>query len=211
MNSYIDIYCERLDPGFWAEPLNALTNLSFILAAFFAWRLVQQKGPAGWREYALVGLIAIIGLGSFLFHTFAAVWAQLVDVLPILFFQIVFIMVYAERVMRLNCNVKHAMLVVFLVFIYGFGQLPSEWLNGSLGYAPAFIFLIGLGLWHYFKAAREKTILLGAATIFAASLTFRSIDMELCADFPLGTHFMWHTLNGAVLYLTARSYLVNRP
>jgi hypothetical protein len=25
----IDAYCERLGPGLWAEPLNALTNLAF--------------------------------------------------------------------------------------------------------------------------------------------------------------------------------------
>ena len=30
-------YCERgLDPSFWAEPVNALTNLGFILASLIA-------------------------------------------------------------------------------------------------------------------------------------------------------------------------------
>jgi hypothetical protein len=37
----VDIYCERTDPSFWAEPVNALTNIAFLLAAalaFCAWR-----------------------------------------------------------------------------------------------------------------------------------------------------------------------------
>jgi len=38
----IDLYCERLGPGIWAEPINALTNLAFLVAAFAAWRLADQ-------------------------------------------------------------------------------------------------------------------------------------------------------------------------
>ncbi len=30
----IDLYCERTDPGFWAEPLNALSNIVFFIAGF---------------------------------------------------------------------------------------------------------------------------------------------------------------------------------
>ena len=33
----VDHYCERTDPGIWAEPLNALTNLAFIIAAWLLW------------------------------------------------------------------------------------------------------------------------------------------------------------------------------
>ena len=31
----IDIYCERLGPGFWAEPVNALSNGAFLVAGAF--------------------------------------------------------------------------------------------------------------------------------------------------------------------------------
>jgi hypothetical protein len=33
----VDIYCERLGPGLWAEPLNAVTNVAFFVAAWLAW------------------------------------------------------------------------------------------------------------------------------------------------------------------------------
>lgn len=35
----LDLYCERCSPDFWAEPVNALTNISFLVAAFFGRRL----------------------------------------------------------------------------------------------------------------------------------------------------------------------------
>jgi hypothetical protein len=31
------------------------------------------------------------------------------------------------------------------------------------------------------------------------------MDREACALFPLGSHFLWHLLNAAVLYLLLRS------
>lgn len=46
---YIDIYCERLAPGLLAEPLNALSNISFLIAALAIWRFARlhQEIPTG--------------------------------------------------------------------------------------------------------------------------------------------------------------------
>jgi len=50
-------------------------------------------------------------------------------------------------------------------------------------------------------------LLLWAAGLFLLSLTFRSLDLALCASLPHGTHFLWHLLNGVVLVLCALSVL----
>jgi hypothetical protein len=42
------------------------------------------------------------------------------------------------------------------------------------------------------------------------SLIFRSIDMAVCPELPLGTHFLWHLLNAVVLYLLLRAALIER-
>ena len=43
-HNHIDIYCERLGPGFWAEPLNATSNLAFIVSAtLLAWGLHRER------------------------------------------------------------------------------------------------------------------------------------------------------------------------
>ena len=41
----IDLYCERTDPSFWAEPVNALTNIAFLIAAYAAYRLWRRDAP----------------------------------------------------------------------------------------------------------------------------------------------------------------------
>ncbi|MBT6284482.1 MAG: hypothetical protein HOI96_04805, partial [Rhodospirillaceae bacterium] len=52
------------------------------------------------------------------------------------------------------------------------------------------------------------TALLMAAAIFAASLTFRTVDAPICAAVPIGTHFMWHLLNGCVLFIVVRALVL---
>ena len=55
----IDMYCERTDPGLWSEPLNALTNLAFLLAAALLWR--QAGRGAGRDTRVLILLIGALG------------------------------------------------------------------------------------------------------------------------------------------------------
>lgn len=82
----VDLYCERTDPTFWAEPINALTNISFILAAWGAWHLARRSTTLSPVIWLLLTTIVAIGIGSFLFHTLATSWARVLDVLPILVF-----------------------------------------------------------------------------------------------------------------------------
>lgn len=209
MNDYIDNYCERLEPGPWAEPLNALTNLAFFAAAFFAYVLVRKERTLDWRSGLLIALVVVIGMGSTLFHTFATFWAMLADSIPILFYQIAFIALYAGNVIRCGCVRSSVLIALFLLVQYAAAQAPHEWLNGSVEYAPAWLFLFGLSLWHIKGAAREHYGLLAAVAVFTISLSVRSSDMALCTVIPFGIHFLWHLLNGALLYLTTRAYILN--
>lgn len=212
MNNYLDIYCERLAPGFWAEPLNALTNISFVFAAIFAFFLAKKFNGLNARSGLLIFFLLCIGAGSFTFHTIATGWAQLADMLPILFYQLAFITLYSNDVIRLPRIKTGALLALFFIAAFAFERLPASLLNGSLSYAPAFLFLGGFALWHRKHAFREKRVLLLAAATFLVSLTFRTLDMALCPQMPLGLHFLWHLLNGFLLYLTTRAYILNaRP
>ena len=209
LHHHIDIYCERIEPGLLAEPLNALSNLAFILAAVAAFALAKNKKALNGRVVTLIVLIAAIGFGSTLFHTYANVWSKFADVLPILFFKISFLIAYSHLVMGLRRPKILALFAIFMALSIGSGMLPYSWFNGSLGYSPALIFLIGFGLYHLKAQKQEPWILLIAAGIFVISLTFRSIDMVVCNALPIGVHYMWHILNGAVLYLSVRSIIMN--
>jgi hypothetical protein len=75
------------------------------------------------------------------------------------------------------------------------------------GYLPALVGLAGIGAalrWTGLTGARRYGWwLLGAAGVFAVSLTARTLDRPLCGDFPTGTHFIWHILNAIVLFLVS--------
>lgn len=210
MFEFIDIYCERVTQGLWAEPLNAVSNGAFFIAAIFALILARRENALDWKSGLLIALIFAMGVGSSLFHTFAQLWAMLSDVLPILAYQICFIVLYTRFVWGLNCIKSSLLLAVFFVAMGISMQLPRDWLNGSLEYAPALIFVAILGTAHIKKASREKFGLIAAALVFLVSLTFRSVDMAYCEINPYGTHFMWHILNGCVLYLTTRAFILNK-
>src|ERR1700719_1867743 len=78
----VDLYCERADPSFWAEPVNALTNAAFLVAALLAFLEWHRGTRRDMAQLALIGVVALVGLGSFLFHAIATRGAALFDVIP---------------------------------------------------------------------------------------------------------------------------------
>lgn len=206
----IDIYCERLDSSFWAEPVNALANIAFIIAAWLVWQRAQQLQMFSFEIRLFIGLIAMIGVGSALFHTFATGWARLIDIVPILLFQLAYLFVYLRRVIQVQITTAAGILLLYLIVAIGSRQYPHI-LNGSLIYAPTLIVLLSIGIYHYVTQKKERVMLLAAAAAFLLSLTCRTFDMVVCPFFPLGTHFMWHILTPIALYLLMRGYLINIP
>ena len=204
----IDLYCERLGPEFWAEPVNALSNVSFVAAAIAIWHQARRRDSLTPQIWLLLGLVFAIGVGSGLFHTFATGWAQIADVLPILLLQLVFLWIYGRRIMQAAVVKLVVLTTLYLVAAYLGRQFP-QLLNGSLIYAPALVLLAGLGFYHYRHAASHRSVMLWACGVFVLSLCFRTIDMTVCEALPLGTHFLWHVLNGLVVYLVVYGLMVN--
>ncbi|GGO77689.1 hypothetical protein GCM10011348_07820 [Marinobacterium nitratireducens] len=201
----LDEYCERLSPGLLGEPFNALSNLAFFVAAWALWRLARREGGFGVEGGLLLVLLLCIGTGSSLYHTFATAWARWMDVIPILLFQLWFLWIYARVEIGLSRGWSVALLGLFLA-AGALMYLDPTLLNRSILYLPALLFLTGLGFWHC-RHGREPWLLLQASATLLLSLTFRTLDLELCAALPVGTHFPWHLLNGLVLYLVGRAWL----
>jgi len=204
----IDLYCERLGPGLWAEPINALTNLAFLVAAWVSWVTVQRSAAQSREVAPLLVLMVIIGIGSALFHTFATTWARVLDVLPILVFQSWYIWVYARRIISANTGWSVLLVSGFLVAALGGREFPDV-LNGALRYVPALLAFSGLAVYHYMANKRGKHVLLAATGMFFLALIFRTIDQVVCTDLAIGTHFLWHLLAAAVLYLATWAFALN--
>lgn len=221
MNSFwtesVDSYCERLAPGFWAEPVNALSNGFFLLAAAHAFKVWHGKEKADWPALWLIAVAIAVGIGSFLFHTFANRWSLLADVLPITLFIYSYFLLALRRFLQLGRTTAIAVTLAFAAASYGFGRLwfslfPGITLNGSVGYLPALFALIGVGMLCWKRLAEQAgRALLVAGGIFGLSLVFRSIDSLACSALPLGTHALWHMLNAAVLWILKISALAHGP
>ncbi|WP_420584605.1 ceramidase domain-containing protein [Ruegeria sp.] len=195
----IDGYCERLTPAYWAEPINAVTNAAFLIAAFVMWRRVKGQGMP--LAMVLVVILAAIGIGSYLFHTHAQVWSAMADVLPILLYILVYIF-------AINRNVWHmkplpAALVTALFIPYAAATIPLfqfvPGLGGSAAYAPVPLLILIYALLLRHRVPDTARGLAIGAVILIASITFRALDEPICAQIPLGTHFMWHILNAIML------------
>lgn len=202
----VDIYCERLGPGFWAEPVNALTNAAFLAAALWTWHYAARRNRLDRTTAALILLLAAIGVGSFLFHTVATAWSGLADVLPIWTFTGVAFAVALRRFFGIHPAQALVGLAAIVALTLPLARaLPS--LAGSLSYLPALLVLTGIAaaLRHTRKPAWKP--IAAAAALLALSLAFRTADAAVCAAVPLGTHFLWHLLNGAVLGLVMKGII----
>jgi Ceramidase len=205
----IDFYCERTDASLWSEPVNALSNVAFLVAAALALRLWRRGDRADWPALALIAIVAAVAVGSFVFHTVATRAAILADVIPIAVFIYGYLLLALCRFLHLRPVVAAAIVVAFAAGAQALSALaPPRLLNGSVGYLPALAALIAVALTAREQGTRHNLGL--AALVFAISLAFRTVDMTLCPEFPLGTHFVWHILNAVVLYVLLRTAMIAR-
>lgn len=197
----VDIYCERLDASFWSEPLNAISNLSFIIAGIFLWRM---RSP---RSNLMAILIILIGLCSFSFHTYANRLTGLLDVLAIALYLVAFAFLIPKQWTRSSLFIRLGS-ILLLVICTAFAQLLTTYFKPALPWLPpgmylgAWLALIVFALVTQFSNTPAARYLWLAVIIFPVSLFSRQLDAPTC-DFIGGAHWLWHLLNGLTLYLSS--------
>lgn len=210
------IYCELPIWGTLFEPLNAISNLAFIVAAFFLWQLGRGVGEAQLRRQVMVlaVLIALVGVGSFLWHFFRTPWSLAADVIPIQLFLLTFTW-FLLRGMHWSLQVRFGVFVGFVAtsmfggHIVGF-LMPA--LASGGGYAAALIFAFVLSYFIYLTDYQKGTYFFITLLIFSVSLLARQLDVPLCSTtHGHGLHLFWHILNGYVLYRFARTLVIKSP
>ncbi len=198
--TYIDGYCERLEPGFLAEPFNAATNFVFIIAAavIFA-RPDTRRYPL---TVILTALLCAIGISSLLFHTFANRITMVADVTSIALFVLTYL--YASNRCFLRMNRLPALAVTLLFFPYEWLAVIviSElfpWIGGSTGYVPIALLILGYSVLLRRRLPAVSRDLGIGFLLLAVSILFRWLDEPICSLVPVGTHFIWHILNAVLL------------
>jgi MYXO-CTERM domain-containing protein len=201
----IDAYCERTSAAYWAEPVNALTNAAFLIAAAVMWRRTEGLPMAR----AMCVVLALIGAGSFLFHTHANGLTAMLDVAPILAFILLYVFAATRDLLGLPRRWAAGAVVAF--FPYAALTVPvfdrvMPFLGSSAGYAPVPLLILAYAAAIRRRApATARGMVLGAG-ILLLSLAFRTLDGPLCDHVRIGTHFLWHVLNGLMLALMIEVY-----
>lgn len=208
LHRYIDIYCERMAPGLWAEPLNAVSNFAFIVAGIMLLAVLRRQEAVVRQDPAIIGLILLviaIGIGSTLLHTFAVVWAALADVIPIALFILLYMYLALRRLARFPlwlCLLGVSIVLVLVVVM----PLVFRFSVSTYGVALTAMLVVG-GFLHLAQRHPAGLPIVVTGLIFAISLSFRTIDEPLCDKLPIGTHYVWHVLNAVVLYRLTRTVM----
>ena len=211
----VDIYCERTGPEFWSEPLNALSNAAFLVAALLGYYTARQRGVLRWTVWSAIILVAMIGVGSFLFHTFSTTWSGLADVIPIWTFVLWFLILSvhyqsgAKSLLRTTAIVIAALVAIgAIIWMIGTAATTGsaapqdgDRFNGSTQYLPAVFALYAFTIVMLWRRDVGRWWVLAASVTFTVSLGFRTVDLWVCPSFAHGTHMVWHLLNGVMIGL----------
>ena len=202
-------YCERTGPGFWAEPLNAVSNLAFVVAGVVVLRRLRRiAAPAAPVSVVvvLVGLLPVIGVGSFIFHTVAG-WTRVLDEAPILVFVLSYLVVAVHLFLGAPWRLAWLAVPGYVLFASALGEALGRlgWRDPGVRYVPVLLAIVGLAtaliLSDDANTQRYGWSLAGGGVLFAVAFALRQLDQPLCPYVPTGTHFAWHLLNAVVLYL----------
>ena len=197
-------YCERIGSGPFGEPLNALSNLAFVIAAVYAARRVRTLPDPGYGIRLLPWLLFLVASGSMLYHTYRSPLTYLLDVLPLAAFLVFSVSLFLRKI---RVNAARAVLagaaflgiqVALLILV------PNDFLNGSTPYLVAFVFfppMLSLTSRRYHDLVWNLALIAG---LFTLALVFRTVDLSLCPWLPMGTHFLWHLTAAAAAYYVVR-------
>ena len=198
-------YCERNSLELLAEPLNAFTNILFIIVSLFLLFHYRSK-----KKPLLAFIIFMIGISSFLYHTIPiGIWGAL-DIFFILLFILFYLYFVGNKLFILSRPISILMAIAFLFICYFFGNFFKNTIIGTSAYYLPIVFtLYTLYFLLRKKVLIKRELFFYTSIIFSISVIFRVLDYYLCSFWHIGTHFIWHILNALTLYLLGKFYYLN--
>lgn len=203
------LYCENLSDSFFiSQPFNTLTNLAFFIAGLFLIKLYRKYDLRSPGIVVCIGLVFLIGMGSTIWHSSETLLGELLDIIPISLLILTSLALFLTKVIKMPIWGIALTLIGFLgINFLSLHLFDKEPLRSSSGYFPAILMLGLMGIYTYWKKIPIYKELILALITFLLSITFRSLDHLLCEPMIIGTHFMWHILNGLLVYLVVRALI----
>jgi len=176
--------------------------------------LQRPRAPETWRGFPPVetpsGAVTVIGkavlgiAGAYLLRAVAE--SGSVPKLPVLLVAIVYACLWMVWAVRVHISSRFAGVAYSITSALILSPMLWESTVRFQVLSPAFAALVLVGTLLLVQGHRAAKYLFAAAALFLAAMTFRTIDLEVCTwavrgGRGVGTHFLWHTLNGLVLYV----------
>lgn len=196
------IYCERgFSAGFWAEPINALTNLAFPIVGYLSYKLLKANNIKSNGLLVLPWLLGTVGVGSFFYHTNRNSITLLADSIPIYTFILFTLFLTLKELFQSKIKAVVILTTFVLVEVLLSMNVPKDFMNGSIRHITAILFIYAIG-WLLNRKYGAKIVppLVGVVGSYAIAIFFRTADRLVCDIFPVGTHFLWHILTAIAGY-----------
>lgn len=195
-------YCESSEFYFTTQPLNTISSVAFPIAAYLLYRMISPAHPRWQRVWPMLVLCVLIGVGSVLWHSVQKPWALVADIAPI--FTFLFVFQYAFLKKFTDWTQKRIVLdMLGLAASMGLASLVMNdiFLQKSNAFVPVAFWLVYAGVEVGQRFPRQARLCFMAAPVFALAIALRILDMPLCGDLSMGTHYFWHIFSALTLYL----------
>jgi uncharacterized membrane protein len=202
----LSMYCERAGDAHWfAEPLNFISNIAYIIASVAAYRHYRaytQKNPPKHDVLALILLLGIVGIGSGLWHSLALPWTMYGDIIPIMLFVLMYFGVFLTRELKFHAKGLILFYIGFIVTHLSNKQIFAEQIQqgSTLMYLPPLLAITAMMYERYNHNKQDMKRAFTAVAYLVAAMFFRSSDLIVCDHASIGTHFLWHICTAIALY-----------
>lgn len=213
-------YCERTSHYVFSEPANALSSLAVIIVAIIGLRAWYRKGGLDRLTLLLVAAVFLTGIGSAMFHTLRSPLTFFTEIVPVFIFILGCLAIIIMRLFGQGAVITLIHLVGFsaATLMVTLMLTPKAIGNGSWFIMPLIAqYILGatlvlrgrVGMYEdrhlVGRAAKQSDLinfpqlkmgyaLIQSGLLLAVALLARSYDSQLCEQFPLGLHFVWHLL-----------------
>ena len=191
-------YCETplLLTGFPVEPINTISNLIIIAFGIVALWLVYRRAGKEFDLWAVAVFLTVTCVGSLLWHGFRTSLFLTLDYTPGMLALLAILLAWARRLFG-SWWAALLSVVVFICVVSAGSALVGLLGDFRFFFAGPLVAVLGIGGYFVYRSYRlwgrvALVPLLGMGSALLA-LMFRTIDSQMCAYIPFGTHFLWHT------------------
>lgn len=190
----------NLDPGWDAEPVNLLSNITFLLAAVVAAQFSESR-----MDQVLIYQVLCIAIFSSIAHLFVTRFTAIIDEISICVFVLTYMQVFLFHMMALDLWIGLAFDIVFIAIAYLCLFTYRDAFNGAVDFIPVLLALWIGGFWIGYE--HDSWTIIVSAFLATVGIVARIADFEV--SIPVGTHFLWHIFTGwLILNLLLTKFLI---